>query len=147
MALQNVRALMWRGEDLGFGGGNTRELITSTQVAASARPLLVTQSFTTTQDISPYLSASTGPRGQIRSIMNRSPRYFITLKATLEGSLVEIPIAPLQTLYLPQTITAPASLVINSTRPIPVPASGASSATMLLATGMTAITADIMVER
>lgn len=149
MTLQNVRALMWRGEDLGYGGGNTRELTTSVQIAASARPLLVTQSFTTTQDITPYFGTSvvSGVRGQLRAIMNRSPRYFITLNAILNNVAIQIPIAPLQTLYLPQTIVGPASLSANSAWPIPLPMSGVNVGTVPIANGMTAITYDLMVEQ
>ena len=149
MTLQNVRALLWRGEDLGYGGGNTRELTTSTQVVASARPLLVTQSFTLIQDITPYLGTSvvSGVRGQQRVIMNRSPRYFITLNAVVNGLAVQIPIAPLQNFYLPQNVIGPATLTANSTWPIPLPMTGASGVTMQLANGMTAITFDLMVEQ
>lgn len=148
MTLQNVRALMWRGEDLGYGGGNTREVITSTTVAASARPLLVTLAFTTTLDISAYLPKAviTGTPGQTRAIMNRSPRYFITLTARYAGALIQIPIAPLQVFYLPNLITGPGSLTINSLWPIPVPLSGASGVSLPIATGMTALTVDILVE-
>lgn len=149
MTLQNVRALLWRGEDLGYGGGNTRELVTSTQVAASARPLLVTQSFTLLQDVTAYLGTTivSGVRGQQRIIMNRSPRYFITLTAFVSGQPVQIPIAPLQNLYLPQNITGPATLTANSSWPIPVPLAGAAGTVPPpKSNGMTALTFDLMVE-
>lgn len=149
MPLQNVRALLWRGEDLGYGGGNTRELITSTQVAASARPLLITQSFTLIQDITAYLglTVASGVRGQLRVIMNRSPRYFITLNAVVNGLPVQMPIAPLQNLYLPQNVVGPATLTANTTWPIPIPITGASGAVMRTANGTTALTFDLMVEQ
>lgn len=148
MTLQNARAFLWRGEDLGYGGGNTRELITSTTVAASARPLLVTLAFTTTLDISAYLPKAViyGIAGQTRAIMNRSPRYFMTLTARYAGAPIQVPIAPLQIFFLPNLMTGPGSLSINSTWPVPMPLSGASGSVLPIANGLTSLTVDILVE-
>ena len=78
--------------------------------------------------------------------MNRSPRYYITLNAVYNGTAIQIPIAPLQTLYLPQNITGPASLSANSIWPIPVPLTGVRTPTVPLATGQTIITFDLLLE-
>lgn len=150
MALQNVRSLLWRGEDLGYGSGNTREQIINTKVAAAARPLMATQGFVLTQTMTGYLGSNViaSYNGLLRMVMNRSPDFWMTLTAMCVPSgvqspqTIQIPIAPLQNLFLANNIYGPATLSINSTWPIPVPMTGASSAVVPLATGTSAMTFD-----
>lgn len=150
MALQNVRSLLWRGEDLGYGSGNTREQIINLKVAAAARPTIATQGFVTSQSVTGYLGTTqiVSYNGLLRMLMNRSPDYWLTLTAMCVPAYgaaavqIQIPLAPLQNLFLPNNVYGPATLTMNSTWPIPVPLSGASSATVPLATSTSAMTFD-----
>jgi hypothetical protein len=150
MTLQNVRSLLWRGEDLGYGSGNTREQIINTKVAAAARPLIVTQGFASSQVVTGYLGSNAifSYNGILRMLMNRSPDFWMTLTAqclpALGASIVpiQIPIAPLQNLFLPNNIYGPATLSMNSNWPIPQPLAGAGAATVPLATATSVLTFD-----
>jgi hypothetical protein len=155
MALQNLRALQWRGEDLGFGGGNTRENTVSQTVPASSRPLLQTYIVRgalvlPTSLGSPNLAALLP---QCRAVINRSPVYFITVIATLAplgsgatASVVHMPVPPLQTLFLPPNIQGDANtqVVANSTLPIAV--APGTTASVPVAGGQNAITFDLLLE-
>lgn len=150
MALQNVRSLLWRGEDLGYGSGNTREQIVNTKVAAAARPLMATQGFVVSQVVTGYLGtqAIASYNGLLRMLMNRSPDYWLTLTAVCvpvgiaSPQAIQIPIAPLQNLFLPNNVYGPATISINSTWPIPVPITGASGAFVPVATATSSMTFD-----
>lgn len=154
MALQNVRSLLWRGEDLGYGSGNTREQIINTKVAAAARPLIVTQGFVTSQSITGYTGTALIASfvGRLRMLMNRSPDYWLTLSAMIQpfqsatAVAIQIPIAPLQSLYLPNNVFGPATLTVNSNWPIPVPPAGAPSTTVPLASTTSTMTFDWLAE-
>ena len=81
MTLQNVRSLLWRAEDLGFGNGNAHEYAIPTQVVAQARPVVLTRAFVGSCDVTALL-AVTSPwptNGKQRIIVNRNPRYWITV--------------------------------------------------------------------
>lgn len=155
MALWNTRSLLWRGEDLGYGSGNTRELVSATRVAASARPLILSQGFVGSQVVTGYLG--TTPiltyDGKLRMVMNRSPDYWLTLSAQCSGvsgatgsSAIQIPIPPLGSVYLPNTVYGPATLSVNSTWPIPVPPSGVTNSAVPLASSSTTVTFDFLGE-
>ena len=155
MALQNQRALYWRGEDLGYGGGNTRENTVTMTVAASSRPYLQTLVLRGTYASSLFLPnfalASILPN--VRCVINRSPIFYITLIATIApfGSgaaqtVIHMPIAPLQSLFLPNNIVIDAStqVVMNSTFAVPVVALSVS--TVPLASNQNSITFDVFAE-
>jgi hypothetical protein len=155
MALQNQRALYWRGEDLGYGGGNTRENTVTMTVPASSRPNLQTMVLRGTAAIPLLLSnpALTSILPNIRCVVNRSPLYYMTLIATCApfGSgaaqtLVHLPIPPLQTLFLPNNIVMDANtqIVANSTFTVPVPVGNVAS--VLIATSTQALTFDVLQE-
>jgi hypothetical protein len=155
MALQNQRALYWRAEDLGFGGGNTRENTVRMTVQASARPVLQTyvtrgQIFLPQALMAPSLS-SVAP--QIRAIVNRSPCYYLTLIATLQpfgtggtAMPIHLPIPPLQTLFLPNNVVSDSAtqVVANSTFPLP---NSTGAASVPVASSTTPITFDVLVEQ
>lgn len=156
MALQNQRALYWRAEDLGYGGGNTRENTVSMTVVASARPNLQTYILRGTLAFPLGLTTpvSTSIAGQIRAVVNRSPIFYITVIATIApfGSgaaqtVVHMPIPPLQTLFLPNNIVNDANtqIVANSTFAVPVIPNTIS--TVPVATNQNAITFDMLIEQ
>ena len=158
MALQNVRSLLWRGEDLGSMGGGTRELIVTTQVAAAARPQISSLAFVGTLNIAAFLGTAqnTAVQGLNRIIFNKSPDYWMTLLASVAAGgtaqPIQVPIPPLGSYFIPANVFSSASvqvgmLVMNSTWPIPLPISGVGSAVIPLATLQTALTADIMLEQ
>jgi len=153
MALQNVRALLWRGEDLGFGGGNTREVIIQSQVAASARPQIITQSFIGSYPLGKLLTSTDNlvVSGKNRILVNRSPRHWLTVSATMGtgtgGLPVQIPVPPLQCVFLPQNIYGSGAMILaGSLWPIPVPLTGATSAALPTTTPTTAMTFDLVLE-
>lgn len=149
MALQNVRALLWRGEDLGAGSGNTREVVSRSQVGASARPSNLTQSFVGAFNLGALLKASVTltVSGKNRVIVNRSKNYWITINASLgtaAGPLsVSIPVPPMQSVFLPQNLHgAGATISMNSAWPLPVPLSGSTVGMAPQATLLIALTFD-----
>lgn len=156
MALQNQRALYWRAEDLGYGGGNTRENTVTMTVAASVRPNLQTYVLRGPLAFPLQLPtpASTSILPNVRAIINRSPIFYMTLIATIApfGSgaaqtVVHLPIAPLAVLFLPNNIVNDANtqLVPNSTFPVPVVPGTIS--TVPIAASTNAITFDLLVEQ
>lgn len=148
MALQNVRSLLWRGEDLGYGGGNTREQIFNVTVPAGARPQMTTQGFAGAVPVTSLLgtTASIQQNGQLRVLMNRSPDYWITLTCLYFNGTgmgqVQIPIAPLQQLFLPQNLVGPGTISANSTWPIPQPPAGSPGSQVPLASAQNILTFD-----
>lgn len=155
MALQNQRALYWRAEDLGFGGGNTRQATLRMTVPASARPIIQTYMLQGSLSFPVGLGApslaSIAPC--IRAIVNRNPCTYLTLVATLQpfgtGAApvpIHLPIPPLQTLFLPNNIVGDAAtqVVANSTFPV-VTVPGAAS--VPLASSDTPLTFDLVVEQ
>lgn len=154
MALQHVRSLLWRGEDLGFGGGNTRELVTPTVVPAGGRPTIVTQAFVGTYTM-PYFTTSVtlALSGKNRFIVNRNARYWLTVNAVAasangvaSGVPVSFSIAPLQMFFLPQNLIGPATITMNSAWPIPQPLTGSPGGTVPLAQATNALTFDFVAE-
>jgi len=154
MALQHLRALQWRGEDLGFGGGNTRELSITTQVAAGARPNFTTQAFAGTYSVNLLGTTVTlAVAGKNRLIVNRNARYWLTVSATAAtangtatGSAVSFPIAPLQMFFVPQNLIGPLTITTNSAWPIPQPVSGSPGSVVPIATASNGLSFDWVVE-
>lgn len=158
MALQNVRSLLWRGEDLGFGNGNARELIIPTQVAAGARPALITQGFVGTFNVGGLLQGTVTLvlHGKNRVIVNRNARYWITLNCHAAASNnqstginLQIPVPPLQMVFLPQNVISvggTATISMNSSWPIPQPLSGSPGVSVPTATSTNALTFDWVTE-
>lgn len=153
MALQHLRALQWRGEDLGFGGGNTRELSITTQVAAGARPNFTTQAFAGTYNVNVLgTSVTLAVAGKNRLIVNRNARYWLTVTAVAAtangstGNTVSFPIAPLQMFFVPQNLIGPLTIAMNSAWPIPQPVSGSPGSTIPLAAVTNALSFDWVVE-
>jgi len=153
MALQNVRSLLWRAEDLGFGNGNAREYVIPITVPAAARPVMFTRAFAGSCDVTALL-AVTSPwptNGKQRVIVNRNPRYWITVAGTMNttavgtGNAASFPIAPLQMFFLPVNFAA-TTVTANSAWPIAQPLTGSPGATVPLATTTTQLTFDILGE-
>ena len=154
MTLQNVRSMLFRGEDLGYGGGSTREWITPSQAVAAQRPLILAQGFygSTTQ-LTQLLGVSANPSAAVvglnRFIVNRSSQYWMNLTGPVAygnsaaGILtVTLPIPPLGMLFLPWTFYGgvttvtlsadnPWPLVTNSGQPAGYPPPTAGSSTGL----------------
>lgn len=155
MALQNVRSLLWRGEDLGFGNGNSREVIVPSQVVAAARPTILTRSFVGSVDLSSVLAtASPWPsHGRQRAIINRNANYWLTLQGfnyvnnTLGYNVVSFPIAPLQMFFLPVNFGGTVTLSANSAWPIPQPLTGSPGPNVPQATTQMALTFDLVLEQ
>lgn len=158
MALQNVRSLLWRGEDLGGTGAGTRELVLQTQQAAAARPQIQSLAFINSISISAFLgsSQSTTLSGLNRIVHNKSPDYWVTLYATVAnggtGIAVQVPIPPLGMFFVPANMYSSASVqpgrvVINSSWPVPIPLSGTGSSLIPIANATTAVTLDLLSEQ
>lgn len=101
MALQNIRALRILAEDLSFGAGNSKDVTMAQTVAAAARPIMQTVGFAGSTSASFIGTGTPSLSGTIRALTSRSPNYFMTLTATLNGTAVTIPIPPLATVFLP----------------------------------------------
>ena len=154
MTLQNVRSLLFRGEDLGIGGGNTRELITPSQTVAVARPTIMTRAFTGSLDLSSLLPVSfpLSSVGRNRVLVNRNPRAWLTLTANVyndttgTATVVQIPVPPLQPYFLPANMGNSVKVTANSSWPIPVPLTGATLVAAPLVTPLNALTIDLILE-
>lgn len=137
MTIQNARGYRFRGEDLGtFGTGNTREVTVTNTVTAAGRPLITTMAYTGGSVSAAIIGTPTvAVTGLNRVIVNRSPKFYMTLTATINPSAsgqgaqtVQIPIAPLQSFFLPVTMNATgATMAFNSTWPIPGPLNPAAN--------------------
>lgn len=157
MALQNVRSLLWRGEDLGGTGSGTRELILSSQQAAAARPQIQSLAFVSSISIAAFLGAAQSSvlSGLNRIVHNKSPDYWVTLYASMAtgGTAVamQVPIPPLGMYFVPANVFSgaiqPGIVVANSTWPVPVPLSGTGSLVIPVATAMNALTIDLVQEQ
>lgn len=136
--LQNLLAFYFRGEDYGSGSGNTRELTTTVQTAATQRPVIQVQGFSGGTTSASFINTPgvVAANTQVRAITNRNSKYYLTLICTVNppaasGSptVFNIAIAPLQTVFLPNSVTpAGGSIVFNSTWPVPAPVGGFSTA-------------------
>ncbi len=159
MTLQNVRSLLWRGEDLGGTGSGTRELIVPTQVAAAARPQIQSVSFVGSISVDAFLGARNSViAGLNRIIVNKSPDYWVTLLASMaSGSVgpgnyaISVPIPPLGFYFVPANVFSSSTQLgvvqANSAWPIPVPLSGTGFRVIPIATALTAITIDLVTEQ
>lgn len=152
MALQYTKTVSWNGEDLGFGG----QRITRKSFAATAQgtqpPVVVTPSFLQSTTLPTQLLGglfSFTQFGLNRLIVNRSPRFFMTLVCQVSDSLAKpahFVIPPLQTLFLPQNCTsASATMYADSTFPYPLPP-GANAASIPKAGSVTSLTFDFVRE-
>lgn len=124
MTLQNTRSLLFRGEDLSFGGASPKEAQVSTTTPATARPVIISLGFYgSTAQMNGYLGTMAVPTsamaGLNRLIVNRSTRYWISLTAQLGASnsglttsTITIPIAPRQAMFLPSTLFATTASLI-----------------------------------
>lgn len=157
MTLQNARALLWRGEDLGGTGAGTRELTLSSQLPAAARPQIQSLAFVTSINVAGFLGTApvTALSGLNRLVHNKSPDYWVTLMGTVAVGgtpvAVQVPIPPLGLYFVPANMyssaTQPGIIVANSTWPIPVPLSGQGSSLLPVATNQTAVTVDLVSEQ
>jgi hypothetical protein len=153
MGLQNVRALLWRGEDLGSTGAGTRELIVQTKLPASARPQISSMAFVSSLDISSFLGTTVpaGVTGLNRLVVNKSPDYWLTLWATVGSQAVQAAIAPLSTFFVPTNMVSGAAqaglLTMNSTWPVLKPMTGTGFGSVPVASSTTALTVDLVVEQ
>lgn len=157
MTLQNVRSLLWRGEDLGGTGAGTRELTLTSQLPAAGRPQIQSLAFVTSISVAGFLGTaqSSTLSGLNRIVHNKSPDYWMTLMATVATGgapvAVQVPIAPLGIFFVPANMyssaTQPGLIVANSTWPIPVPLSGQGSMLVPTATAQTALTVDLVAEQ
>ena len=135
MALQNTRALLFRGEDTSYGGAAAKEVVWTTTAVASARPVLMSLGFvgSTTQlnnliGLTMNVAAAMG--GLNRLIVNRSPTFWMTLTCRLGYAnagasiyTIAIPIAPRQMMFLPHTVYADGTtlLAADSAWPLSLP--------------------------
>ncbi len=116
MALQNTRAILFRGEDTSYGGAAAKEVIWPTTAPAAARPIVMSLGFvgSTTQlnnFIGPIVNVNAAMGGLNRLLVNRSPTFWMTLLCRLGNAnssasiyTVAIPIAPRQIMFLPHTV-------------------------------------------
>lgn len=154
MTVQNVRSLLWRGEDLGSTGGGTRELIINTQAAAGARPQIASLGFVNSVNVGAFFGASqqAAITSLNRLVVNKSPDYWLTLTAQLANggasTAITVPIPPLSTFFVPANMFgSAATLSINSAWPVPVPIAGTGASLVPQATAQSFMSADIVVEQ
>lgn len=157
MTLQNARALLWRGEDLGGTGAGTRELIVTSQTPAAGRPQIQSLAFVSSISVAGFLGTaqSSTLSALNRIVLNKSPDYWVTLYATIAAGgtpvACQVAIPPLGMFFVPANMyssaTQPGLIVANSTWPIPVPLSGTGTNLVPLATAQTAVTVDLVTEQ
>lgn len=148
MSLVHNRAIYVRCEDAGAGPGNTREVNVNYSGAATARPVVSTVGFSNTTTATalgaPSLAANTG---QTRSVTNRSRRYWLTLAGTINAAAIQIPIAPMQTIFLPDNLVCTAAtMTMNSTWPLPAGAA-AMPTQLTVASSTQNLTFDMVLEQ